>query len=439
MLWYLHISHRLPALAAMRFELLMPSVIAVVAAFRGLTLRSPLTPFVLFLLGCIAIQVPLSVDIQLSWGIFVDRVVKFVAIAALIASLVKGPRELKWFLAAFLCAMLKLGQEGFTGVYTGTLLWENQGVMRLHGPTPMYEHPNSFSGMAVGALPFVLFLWPAVNKWQKLLLAALGVFAVTIIVYAGSRAAYVASIGLLAFVVLTSKRMIRAGLLVSLVVAGALMFTPDQYRERFESIFTQQDKEGASTALRIEILQDSWKVFTTYPLGVGVGAFPVVREKMFGRVQDTHNLYLEVATNLGGQGFIAFGVFIGALLVMTSRLSKDCDEQLAVLASAGSPKTVEPTEHQADLRLIRQSAQAVRAFIVARLFLGFFGMDLFEIYWWFSCGLCVALYHIGSIAGRRTEALVKPGPPTNGAIEASPAVRPFTVHRRVGLQPGRAL
>ncbi len=81
---------------------------------------------------------------------------------------------------------------------------------------------------------------------------------------------------------------------------------PQDYWERFYSIFTEQDKVGQSISLRKQIIEDAWQVFLQNPLGVGVGAFPLVRGEMFNRLQDTHNLYLEAATNLGIQGLILF-------------------------------------------------------------------------------------------------------------------------------------
>ena len=49
------------------------------------------------------------------------------------------------------------------------MVWFNQGIPRLHGPVGQLGHPNSFSGFAVGTLPFILYLYPLLKKhWQKL-------------------------------------------------------------------------------------------------------------------------------------------------------------------------------------------------------------------------------------------------------------------------------
>ena len=406
-LWYLHVSHRVPFLAAMRFELLAAVSLFAAAVLNGLSLRSPLTPIIGALATVIVLQVPFSVDPALSWTIFIDGVAKYMMVAIMIASFVKAPVHLRWFLGAFLLAMLKLGQEGVVGVITGSLLWENQGVMRLHGPTPMYEHPNSFSGMAVGTLAFVVCLLPAARRWQKAVLLILGGCAAAIVLFTGSRTGYVGAFGLLLVMVAKSRRTVAAVVLAALTMIAVAMFTPEQYRERFETIFTQQDAEGHSTDLRKEILRDAWHIFLEYPFGVGVGAFPVVRATEFGRTQDTHNLFLEVATNLGIQGVVVFLLLIVVMLVQLDRIVKRADAQLARLGAPTVDRGAAALEHVDDLRLIRQVALATFVFIFVRLTLGLFGMDLYEIYWWFASGLCVALYQLEIIAGARTDTLLR--------------------------------
>lgn len=64
-------------------------------------------------------------------------------------------------------------------------------------------------------------------------------------------------------------------------------------------------------------------------------------------------------------------------------------------------------EHLKDLKLIDATAKAVSMFIVIRLVLGLFGMDLYEIYWWFSAGLVVALFNMNKYAEIKTNKLLK--------------------------------
>ena len=55
------------------------------------------------------------------------------------------------------------------------------------------------------------------------------------------------------------------------------------------------------------------------------------------------------------------------------------------------------TKLLAESQLTYATAKAIIVFIVIRLLLGVFGMDLYEIYWWFSLGISISLYYIHKI------------------------------------------
>src|SRR5690606_16846300 len=130
-----------------------------------------------------------------------------------------------------------------------------------------------------GCLPFCyfLFFW-AKSRILKLGFLLLACLAMIIIINTGSRTGYVATI--LAFIALFF--LLKEGkmkiFLVSLFVIPILIANvPEHYVERFHSIFTGEEKEGASSAARKQIIEDAIDVYKAYPLGVGVAAFPAVR------------------------------------------------------------------------------------------------------------------------------------------------------------------
>jgi putative inorganic carbon (hco3(-)) transporter len=393
LIWYLQIGSRFPALGAIRFEFIYAAVLTVLAIISTPQIERdcPLYLYIALYFAVIIIQVPFSYDYNRSCDIFSDRIVKFAFMTFFIISFVRNPSTLKYFLGAFLLACLKMGQEGLWGRIFGTLLWQNQGILRLHGPTPIYAHPNSFAGMAMGTLPFVFYLWPVANKYVRLALIALAVFSLNIVIYSGSRTSYV-GLGVFAVYILV-KSANKKALLLKLVAVAFLLawFVPSDYFDRLQSISTHVDKEGRSTEKRIEIQKDAWAIFTSNPLGIGVSAFPKKRFDTFGRVQDTHNLYLEIGTNLGIQGLIVFFILIYKLLSTLNGISGYA--RLAILKwSDGS--VASESAFIDDLKLIEAAAMATSAFVIVRLALGLFGMDLYEIYWWFAMGLTIALYNM---------------------------------------------
>ena len=191
--WYLQLGGRVGLLGAIRFEFLLGTFLILCAVVRMLNERLSPTPLmkpICFFFSILVLYTLFSYDRSLSWTTFYERVVKFSMLALFFAAFIRTEWALKMAVAAFLLAMLKLGQEGFVGWLSGSMVWQNQGIPRLHGSTGLYFHPNSFSGMAVGCLPFIYYLFPVTNKFQKLALAALLVCCVIIIVFTGSRTGY---------------------------------------------------------------------------------------------------------------------------------------------------------------------------------------------------------------------------------------------------------
>lgn len=413
--WYLQGGVRFPALGAIRFEFLMGAALfalAIPAYFTNPNReRSGVGVWVALLFALIVMMVWFSYAPEISYLVFIDRVVKFALLGFFIAAFVTTPSRLGWFIGAFLFACLKMGQEGFLGTITGSLIWENQGIPRLHGSTPNYTHPNSFSGMALGCLPFVLYFYRIVPWYLRLVLLIQLVFMLNIILFTGSRTGYVALIIGIGFLAWKAENRKRAFLVLLIAGFAAVPFIPQDYIGRARSVFTQEEVEGRSIEARKEILEDAVRIFVDNPLGVGVHAFPMVRQDRFGRSQDTHNLYLEVATNLGIQGLIVFSGFVLALLRILSRLAVSIDRQIKLVEQVLSrpPPASENINclrgHLRDLQVMRATCRAVYVFLIIRLGLGLFGMDLYEIYWWFALGTTVAIWNVNVVARRRTDML----------------------------------
>ena len=355
-----------------------------------------------------AIQVPFAADPGLASRIFYNRLVKFFMLSFFMLVFIRSPRDLRWFMFAFLFACFYVTQESVRGLIRGSLIWENQGVMRLHGAVPIYTHPNSLAGVSMGAIVFVVFLLPAVRDWRaRAGLAALLGTAATCVIYSGSRTGYVALVGFLAYWWAVSPNKKRWLLIGGVLGAVSLSVIPSQYIGRFRSI-TGEEAEGHSREKRIEILRDAWVILQENPGGVGLGCFPVVRMQRFNRMQDTHNLYFEVATNTGVQGLLIFVIFLWILMQTFYRAGTSLARQRRKLIHLGRSRLL-PAQamgpartHLQNIDYMIAACKAGAGFIIVRLLLGLFGMDFYEIYWWFSAGLAMALAGLDDISRRTT-------------------------------------
>jgi len=111
------------------------------------------------------------------------------------------------------------------------------------------------------------------------------------------------------------------------------------------------------------------------------------------------------------QAVIGFVVFVGWVVAMLNSLQKlksALSLQLNVMRRAvdgveHERLDQEIAKHISDLKFMEAMVMAVSLFLLLRLALGLFGMDLYEIYWWFALGLTLALLNMTSTASTRTE------------------------------------
>jgi putative inorganic carbon (hco3(-)) transporter len=411
---YVDGGHRMDILETIRFEFILggSAIIMAIIKMTGQPVQVGAAKRIVILIGLLflamIVQLPMAWDPDEAQRVFVDRVFKFALLSFLIATMVESPQLLKIFLGAFLFAIFYITLESTQGLISGSLVWENQGIPRLHGAVPMYGHPNSLGGVAMGTLPFVVFLFVPVRHWiLRLGLLAASVTSMACVIYSGSRTAYVGLISLFLWQFFQSHRKGRFILVGAIVGAIALSVMPEEYIERFKSI-GGKEAEGSSKEKRIEILEDAIIILMENPAGIGVASFPAIRRVRFGRSQDTHNLYLEVATNLGVQGFIIFMALVGVMMFSFRHSALAFRSQRVRLIRLMRFKGVPPgakkhiRNHERDLAFCYSAAQATAGFILIRLVLGLFGMDLYEIYWWFASGVALALGGLVVTTNRKT-------------------------------------
>jgi putative inorganic carbon (HCO3(-)) transporter len=393
-IWFLQIGNRIDFLGAIRVEFIIGAILSFLSIKEILgvkqlqtknTFHHSFVRSIFFLYFFFIIYSFLTYDTDASWSIFSDRIFKFSMITLFIGVLVKSKEDLMLVLLGFCFAMVKITQEGMFGILTGGMIWQNQGIPRLHGVTLMYRHPNSLSGLAVSALPFFLFLFKFQTHFIRLVFLGVIIGLLSVVLYTGSRTGYVATL-VLFVAILLHYGLFKGKTIFLLFIAMVVGFfvIPEEYKGRFGTMFKSEEERGSSANKRMEIIEDAWYIAKAYPLGVGIGAFPHVRDMEFGRKQDTHNLYLEILTNLGPFGLIAFIIFI-ALLFKTNRRSR-------VLL-------MEKKEY-----FLAEVCYIVNLYILCRLALGLFGMDLYEVYWWFAAGLTIALAKLAVAEQVSTEA-----------------------------------
>ena len=400
---YTALGERLGILAAIRHELII-GVVLIALSVKALMVnpidfRSHRTLLIaIFLLFIVQLtQVPFAYDPQRAWNTFFDYTLKHAMFTLFLVALVRSPRQLGWLMFAFMFSLFWVHQEAMYGLITGSLVWYNQGIQRLHGAVTLYRHPNGLSLIAVSALTFIVYLLPAVRRWYlKVALLGLTVMAALCIIYTGSRAGYVGTIAVVVFYWWFMPHKVKGTLALAVAAVIILTALPQQYKQRFMSI-GGQEAAGHSKEARILLMKDAWEIFKENPLGVGVNCFEPVRLDRYGRGQGTHNLYLQVLTNLGIQGFFGFFFFAGYLTWSFHRLvgRMQALRRATALLARGSPRNrriLSPLRQlDRDAAFMTAVAKAGRLYLMMLLVNGMFAHTLYLICWWFAAGLAIVL------------------------------------------------
>ncbi len=414
---YTALGTRLSVLAAIRHELLVGLFLIGASAWilsnKPINLRyaSPLLGSVVFFFFVLLMAVPFAYDPNLAWETFFEHVVKTSMFALFIATMVRTPRHVMLFTGFFLFSLFWLYQESVRGLITGDLYWYNQGIQRLHGSVNLYRNPNSLSAISVASLPFLQHLWPvARTRKHKILILVTGVLAIICIIFSGSRAGYLSTIILAGGWWLTSKNKLQILALGVVALVAVLAFFPDQYVGRFNTIGEQQEGD-ASRAERVQLMKDAYEVFKEHPMGVGLDCFILVNGPKTGRYLRAHNLWLQVASDLGILGVVGFLALVLSLFYVMRRLLKEADKlklRLRAIYKAsdqGPPMRKRAREIWEDLALMQGVTKAFQLYLVFLLFNGMFAHIMYKPAWWLLVGAMLGLNNAMQYSGQQIQAL----------------------------------
>jgi O-antigen ligase len=244
---------------------------------------------------------------------FTDLFLKVVLVFVLLAHSLASPRLLRRFTWLIVVAMGYIAARGVFDYARGTNLLMGE---RLQGAVPgLMGNPNDLAMNMVTFLPFAAFA--ALGRGRplaRLLAAGITVLMLATIVFAKSRGGFLA-LAITGVLIGVQAGRLRPGL-VAAVLVGALVaapLMPQSLWTRVSSILNPDDDATGSRAARKTLLEDGWNAFMAHPLtGVGAGQFqnynPPDRQELW---RETHNVELQVLSELGIVGGLAFAVLLG--------------------------------------------------------------------------------------------------------------------------------
>ena len=264
-------------------------------------------------LGAIfVLTIPFSIWPGGSLALFSDVFVKVILIFALMVSTITSPRRIRQMTWIMITASGYIASRAVFDYLRGVNLVEGNRVRGALGG--MFENPNDLALNLVTFLaPTLFIIFEEKKAFRRLVACAIAVAMLAAIVFTKSRSGFLGLIGMTAvvlyYVAKVKPAVVGGALLVGMM---ALPMMPSSFWDRMDSIFNAEEDPTGSRAARLRLFDQGMEVFLENPVtGIGAGQFQNYDAPgMIEKWRVTHNVWLQVAAELG-----MFGLMIFAFLV----------------------------------------------------------------------------------------------------------------------------
>jgi probable O-glycosylation ligase (exosortase A-associated) len=200
---------------------------------------------------------------------------------------------------------------GFYGVKGGLFTIRSGGTERVWGPEGSFIGDNNAVALAlIVTIPLMYYLQQSISgKWGRRAMTVVMLLSALASLGSYSRGALLAIIAMLLFLVLKSRNKLAVGAFVVMLAPLLLLFMPQRWSERMDSIGHYEDDESAMGRL------NAWRM--AYNLARDRffgGGFDVSEPSIFFRyapnpddVHAAHSIYFQV---LGEHGFVGLVLYL---------------------------------------------------------------------------------------------------------------------------------
>jgi len=313
----------------------MFAILGLVSLFVGrLARRQPITRVTPELLGVLAFgavilgTAPFSLWVGGSIAVFTDMYAKVILIYLLAVNAIQSPRRLEritWVL------ILVVGYVGFRAMvdYVRGENLISRGTRVQGSVGGIMQNPNDLALNMVAFVPLaVLFAFEGRTALRRLIAAVAALGMVGAIVASGSRGGFLGFAAMLIVLAVFQLRR-RPGVVLAGILAliCALPILPAVYWRRIASITDHSKDDTGSADARETLMHESMQAYAENPfVGVGAGEFKDWNnDKREQSWHESHNVWLQVAAELGTLGLAVFFFLVARAVVsvyQTRRLLK---------------------------------------------------------------------------------------------------------------------
>ena len=389
-IFYSQIGSRIPSLGFFRIELIVGAILILFAISKIITgetkfKENRLNTAALFFLLAAFITIPFAAWRTLAFETFI-RFLKFFAIYLMIITAINNEKKLKVFIYIYLGLICLIFVEPFLLSLQGKGYVFNNHMWRLAGVTGYFAHPNQLGGVTSANLPFFYFLMKyEKSKVLKIVYLALIIVSLWVVMLTQSRTGFIGVFAAGFFIWIFSKNKFVSLIIIILCFVLMWHFAPQETKDRFSSFRdtdevitgTYTEREAGSMAARWTLMKHGWTVFVEQPIiGVGLDNFKVLSLRRWGHWIPPHNTYLQALAEMGIIGFIAFFSVIIASF-------KNLNETKRIISEINDENS-----------FLHYTIMAVTVYLLVRLVVSFFGIELYDNYWWVAGGLSLVLLRI---------------------------------------------
>jgi O-antigen ligase len=321
-----------------------------------------------------------------SLALFSDIYVKIILIFALMISTITTPRRLSQmtWLIILICGYLSV--RGLYDYVRGVNLMEGN---RLRGAVGGFmENPNDLAmNLIVFMAPALMIVFQDNRLFRRVVAAGIVLVMAVAIVLTKSRAGFL-GIGAMGLVVMYYVLRERPGVVFALIFTAliATPMMPTAFWDRMASITNPDEDQTGSRQQRIQLFKQGLQVFAENPItGIGAGQFVNYDgEMMLARWRVTHNVWLQVAAELGIFGLCTFAFMVWRAFTanfVARRLIRGPTRR-----NPGLQTTLTPQEQQ----IVSMNAKGMLAGLVGWMVCAFFASVAFNWTFYYVFGLAVA-------------------------------------------------
>ena len=263
---------------------------------------------------------------EASWD-YRNTMIGWVLVYFIITKSINSEERLILFILAYLLFNLKMGQHG-------ALSWASRGFsfksFGLMGATGWFKNSGEYAiqMLLFGslALAFVFSVKDYIGRYKKLILFAAASTGYITVIGASSRGSQVALAVISLWFLAQQKNGLKGVLALSIVSLLLYNLLPAEQLQRFTEMGEDANslQRFAYWEAGIEIIKDNplfgigynnWMSYMrfTYPNGIGV----------MNTVQESHNIYIQAASELGITGLIIFILMIISAFTFSSKSRKN--------------------------------------------------------------------------------------------------------------------